>query len=292
MPTSKPHPGFLVDTAWLATSLADPAVVTLDATTHLLPSPDRPYDVVSGRADFELGHIQGARFADIDNDLSDPAQQAPLHFMLPSPQRFAAGVGALGVGNDTHVVCYSTANHWWATRLWWMFRVFGYHRVSVLDGGFQKWRAEARSVETGPAPTPSPRRFDAVFHPSLVADRHDVLAAIGNAGICTVNALRPEQHRGEGGTRYGRLGHIAGSTNVAAADLVNADNTFKSPDELRHLLAGPLAAPTVITYCGGGIAASSTTLALTMLGHSEVRLYDASLSEWAPDPSLPMATGN
>ena len=292
MPTSKPHPGFLVDTAWLATSLADPAVVTLDGTTHLLPSPARPYDVVSGRADFDQGHIPGARFADIDNDLSDPAQQAPLHFMLPSPQRFAAGVGALGVGNDTHVVCYSTANHWWATRLWWMFRVFGYHRVSVLDGGFQKWRAEARSVETGPAPTPSPRRFDAVFHPSLVADRHDVLAAIGNAGICTVNALRPEQHRGEGGTRYGRLGHIAGSTNVAAADLVNADNTFKSPDELRHLLAGPLAAPTVITYCGGGIAASSTTLALTMLGHSEVRLYDASLSEWAPDPSLPMATGN
>ena len=169
MPTSKPYPGFQVETAWLAANLADPAVVTLDATTHLRPSPDRPYDVVSGRADFDQGHIPGARFA---------------------------------------------------------------------------------------------------------------------------NALRPEQHRGEGGTRYGRLGHITGSTNVAAADLVNADNTFKSPDELRHLLAGPLAAPKVITYCGGGIAASSTTLALTMLGHPEVRLYDASLTEWAPDPALPMATGN
>lgn len=291
MPADQPFPGLLVDTDWLAARLSDPGVVVLDATTHLLPSPDRPYDVVSGRADFEQGHIPGARFADIDNDLSDPGQQPPLHFMLPSAEHFAAGVGALGVGNDTQVVCYSTANHWWATRLWWMFRVFGYRRVSVLDGGFQKWLAEGRPVETGPAAPPSPRRFDAVFHPRMVADRHDVLAAIGRADTCTVNALRPEQHRGEGGTRYGRLGHITGSINVASIELVGADNTFKAPEELRRLLAEPLASPRVITYCGGGIAASSTALALTMLGHNDVRLYDASLSEWAPDPALPMQTG-
>ena len=290
MPNDRPQPGFLVDTAWLAANIGAPGLVILDATTHLLPRPDRPYDVVSGRADFEAGHISGARFADIDNDLSDPAQKPPLHFTLPPAGRFAAGVGALGVDNQSHLICYATANHWWATRLWWMFRAFGYHRVSVLDGGFQKWHAEGRQVETGPAAVPVPRHFDAAFHPELVVDRRSVLAAIGAEGICTVNALRPEQHRGEGGTRYGRPGHIAGSVNVPAVDLVAADNTFKPLDELRRLLAEPLAAPTVITYCGGGIAATSATLALTMLGHRDVRLYDASLSEWAPDPSLPMAT--
>ena len=87
---------------------------------------------------------------------------------------------------------------------------------------------------------------------------------------------------------YGRLGHIKGSINVAAVNGVNGLNEFKSADELRVQFADALAKPRVITYCGGGIAASSTTMLLTMLGHNNVQLYDASLSEWAPDPTLPM----
>ena len=87
---------------------------------------------------------------------------------------------------------------------------------------------------------------------------------------------------------YGRLGHIKGSINVAAVNGVNGLNEFKSADELRVQFADALAKPRVITYCGGGIAASSTTMLLTMLGHNQVQLYDASLAEWAPDPTLPM----
>lgn len=285
------RPEYLVDNAWLAEHLGDPGVMLLDGTTHLMPPPPRPYNVVSGRADFEAGHIPGAQFVDIDAELSDPGQAEGLHFMLPSADRFAAAMARLGIGNDTFVVCYATANHWWATRLWWTLRAFGHDRAAVLNGGFQKWKAEGRPLATGPAPARPRSVFTARFRPELVADKHDVLAAIGAGDVCTLNALRPEQHAGTGGTVYGRLGHITGSINVPAVDVVDADNLFKPAAELRRLFAAPLGTPKVITYCGGGIAATSATLVLTMLGHPDVRVYDASMSEWAPDASLPMESG-
>jgi thiosulfate/3-mercaptopyruvate sulfurtransferase len=282
------HPEFLVDTAWLAGRLDDPGVVVLDGTTHLMTPPPVPYRVVAGRADFEAGHVPGAQFVDLDAELSDPDQPPGLHFTLPPPALFAATMGRLGVGEHSFVVCYATANHWWASRLWWMLRVFGHDRAAVLDGGFQKWKAENRPVDTGPARPRPAATFTPRPRPHLVADRHDVLAAIGRDGACILNALRPEQHAGTGGTVYGRMGRIKGSINVPAVQLVDERNVFKPAAELRRLMAGPLAQPEVITYCGGGIAASSATLVLNMLGHDDVRLYDASLSEWAHDPSLPM----
>lgn len=281
------HPEFIVETDWLADHLDDPKVRVLDCTTHLMPpTQGGAYDVVSGRADFEKSHLPGAGFADIDNDLSDKNHR--LHFMLPSPEFFAAAIGKLGVGDDTKVILYSTANHWWATRLWWMLRVFGHDHAAVLNGGFYKWTREGRAVEQGPERLARQASFTARTRDGQVADKEDVLAAIGAGDVCTLNALRPDQHAGTGGSVYGRLGHITGSINVAAVNVVNGNNEFKSADELRVQFADALAKPRVITYCGGGIAASSTTMLLTMLGHNNVQLYDASLSEWAPDPTLPM----
>jgi thiosulfate/3-mercaptopyruvate sulfurtransferase len=281
------HPEFIVETDWLAEHLNTPNVRVLDCTTHLMPpTQGGPYDVVSGGADFEKSHIPGAGFADIDNELSDKTHR--LHFMLPSPEYFANAIGKMGVSDDTKVILYSTANHWWATRLWWMLRVFGHDNAAVLNGGFQKWSREGRAVEQGPARLSEHLSFSAKMRDGLVANKEDVLAAIGVGDVCTLNALRPDQHAGTGGSVYGRLGHITGSINIAAVNVVDASNEFKSAEILRKQFAEALAKPRVITYCGGGIAASSTTLLLTMLGHKNVQLYDASLSEWAPDPTLPM----
>jgi thiosulfate/3-mercaptopyruvate sulfurtransferase len=256
----------------------------------LLPRPNNLlYDVKPGYEDFEKAHIPGAGFVDIEHELSEP--HADLHFMLPSEECFAQAMSRLGVGDDTLVVTYSTANHWWATRLWWMLRVFGHEHAAVLNGGFQKWQREGRSTETGKARPRARGQFNAQLRPGYVADKQEVLAAIGDASICTVNALRPEQHAGTGGTTYGRPGHIAGSINIAAVHNVDAGNCFKTAAELRALFAPALAKPAVITYCGGGIAATSTALVLTMLGHPHVQVYDASLTEWAADPALPMQTG-
>ena len=291
MPEGFTHPELIVETDWVAANLGNPRVRVLDATTHLIPRPSNVlYDVQPGLGDFEKAHIPGAAFVDIEHDLSMPG--VDLHFMLPTEQRFAEAMQRLGVGDDTFVVSYSTANHWWATRLWWMLRAFGHERAAVLNGGFQKWQREGRPVEQGPAKPHAPAKFTAWLRSGYVVGRSEVLAAIGDARTCTLNALRPEQHAGTGGTAYGRLGHIAGSINVPAIHAVDADNCFKSATELRTLFAPALAKPTVITYCGGGIAATSAALILTMLGHTDVKLYDASMSEWAADPSLPMQTGS
>ena len=291
MTTDFAHPEYLVTTDWLAQHLNDANVRVLDCTTHLPPLPDFSlYTVVSGRADFEKGHIPGAAFVDIEHDISTPHPH--LHFMLPDAQRFADAMGRLGIGNDTLVVTYSTANHWWATRVWWMLRVFGHQRAAVLDGGFQKWQREGKTVESGPAATRPAKTFSAARHDEYVADKDDVLDAIGKGDVCTINALRPEQHQGSGGVHYGRRGHIAGSVNIPSGQHINADGTFKDAAALRAMFADAMAKPQVITYCGGGIAATSVALALAMLGYDAVKVYDNSLTEWAADAALPMATGS
>lgn len=284
------HPEFLVSTDWLAGHL-DNTVRVLDCTYHLIPDPPRVYIAKPGREDFEAGHIPGAAFVDLQADLS--RGDTGLRFMTPSPDAFAAAMGRIGVGAATRVVLYSTANVWWASRVWWLLRHFGFDNAAVLDGGFQKWKAEGRAVATGAAAAVAAASFPNRGDRGLMADKGDVLAAIGDGGVCTVNALRADQHSGTGGVAYGRPGHIKGSVNVPAMHLIDpVTNAFRSPAEIRAAFAaiGALDRP-VIAYCGGGIAASADALMLTMLGHDKVRIYDASLSEWATDPSLPMETG-
>ncbi len=285
------HPEFLVETDWLAQHLDDPQVLVFDCTTHLIPDPKITYQVVPGREDFENGHIPSAQFVDVLNAVSDTSHQ--FRFMLQKPEDFAAAVRKLGVNNTSRVVTYSTANAWWATRVWWLFRVFGFDNAAVLNGGWQKWTREGRLVETGPGTPRPPGDFTVREVRDLMVGKDAVKAAIGDASVCTINALLPQQHTGSGGNAYGRPGRIAGSVNLPAAHLLDPEtNTFLPADELRKRFAAVGAMDKeVITYCGGGIAASADALALVMLGHEKVKLYDASLSEWAKDPTLPMETG-
>jgi len=285
------HPEFLIDTASLERRLGEPGLRVLDCTTHLIPDPKITYQVVPGRADFEQGHIPGAQFVDLQGDVSDNAHR--LRFMRPSAAAFAAAIARFGVGEGTRVVAYSATTPQWATRLWWLLRVFGFDDAAVLDGGFEKWRREGRPVETGPARPRPPGNFVVREERPLMAGKEAVLAAIGNGAVCTLNALSPEQHAGSGGNSYGRPGRIKGSVNLPAAHLVDpATGAFLPAAELRRRFDAVGAfGKEVITYCGGGIAASADAFALIMLGHPDVRLYDASLSEWATDPALPMETG-
>ncbi len=285
------HPEFLIDTETLERRLGDPGLRVFDCTTHLIPDPKATYQVVPGRADFEKGHIPGAQFIDLQADLSDNTQR--LRFMAPSAEAFAAAMSRFGVGEGDRVVLYSTTTPQWATRVWWLLRVFGFDEAAVLDGGWQKWAREGRAVETGPAKPRPPGHFVVREQRPLMVGKEAVRAAIGDGAVCTINALTPEQHSGAGGNSYGRPGRIAGSVNLPAAHLIDpATNEFLPAAELRRRFAAVGAFDKeVITYCGGGIAASADALALVMLGHPAVRLYDASMSEWANDPALPMETG-
>lgn len=285
------HPEFLIDTETLERRLGGPGLIVLDCTTHLIPDPKTTYQVVPGRADFEKGHIPGAQFVDIQADVSDNSHR--LRFMLPSAEAFAATMRRFGAGDGTQIVTYSTTTPQWATRVWWLLRVFGFDNAAVLDGGWQKWSREGRPVETGAAQPRPAGNFAAHPPRPLMVGKEEVLRAIGDGAVCTLNALSAEQHAGSGGNSYGRVGRIKGSVNLPAAHLLDpATNGFLPADELRRRFDGIDAfGKEIITYCGGGIAASADAFALVMLGHPNVKLYDASMSEWANDPSLPMETG-
>jgi thiosulfate/3-mercaptopyruvate sulfurtransferase len=288
--TAFAHPEFLVSTDWLAAHARDADLRIVDATVHLRPAQQGPYNIESGRADYLAGHIPGATFIDVAGELADTT--STLRFTMPSPAAAARTLAAAGIGSEHRIVTYSTTTPMWATRLWWMLRSLGCTRVHVLDGGFRRWRAEGRPVDTGPCTLP-PAPFTPRPQPARWADRDEVLAMIGSRDVCTLNALSAASHAGTAPVNYGRPGHIAGSVNVPYASLLDADGRFRQAQALRATLgaAGAFASRRVICYCGGGIAATLTAFALQMLGHADVAVYDGSLTEWVRDPALPMEVG-
>src|SRR5262249_23691376 len=158
-----------------------------------------------------------------------------------------------------------------------------FDNAAVLNGGFKKWTVEGRPVSTDAGTRPA-RTFTARPRPSLIADKAGVLAAVGETGSCVLNALSEEQHRGTGGPPHGRPRPTQGSVNVVARDLVDPTTHAYLPAEVlraKFQAVGALDAKRVVTYCGGGIAASSDAFILTLLGRDDVAVYDASLSEWA-----------
>jgi thiosulfate/3-mercaptopyruvate sulfurtransferase len=266
-------------------------VVVLDCTTSVAADPAGGERITPERATFASGHIPGAQFVDLQGELSDQSQR--LHFMLPSATRFAQAMERFGVRAGTRVVTYSTGNPWWATRVWWMLRVFGFENAAVLNGGFAKWKREGRPLETGPG-SPRPKgSFPVPVPRALIADKSDVLRAIGNDTVCMLNALPPPTFRGEVPSAYGRAGHIAGSLNLPGISLIDPEtNRFRDADAIRAAFQAVGANDRkIVSYCGGGITATLLAFAAALIGRDDVIVYDGSMQEWAADESLPMATG-
>ncbi len=284
------RPDYLVQTNWLADHLDDPNVRVFDCTTHLIPDPEKVFTIKSGLEDYQAGHIPGAGYLDMLADLSDP--QGAFRFTTPSADAFSAAVGAKGLGDGCRIVLYSTAAMSWATRVWWMLKSFGFDDAAVLNGGFQKWRAEDRPVSTDPCGYPS-ATFTTQAQPGRMVDRDAVLTALDDPGSVVVNALTQAQHDGTSPTHYGRPGGITGSVCLPALDLLAEDNTFLDAGTLtaKFADAGIGSETRVVTYCGGGIAATVDTFALALLGHEDLAVYDNSLSEWANNHDLPMRAG-
>jgi thiosulfate/3-mercaptopyruvate sulfurtransferase len=282
----------LVSTDWLAQHLDDPDLRVLDTTAHLVGPESGSavgWSLRPGLDDYLAAHIPGAAFADIIDDLSEP-DGGPLS--KPSPSRFAAAAGRLGIGPVSRVVVYALDVHW-ATRVWWLLRANGFDNVAVLDGGFRKWTAEGRPTRTGTESYPE-AEFAGEPRPRLFAELDEVKRVVeAGSGACLINALSPQDHHAVETSNFARPGHIPGSLNVFMDALLNqADGTFKPVGELREIFAGVLSRPgRKVTYCGVGIAATSDALALTLLGESDVALYDGSLHEWASDPELPLEVG-
>jgi thiosulfate/3-mercaptopyruvate sulfurtransferase len=293
------HPEYLVETDWLEQHLGDSDLRVLDCTVEIIPNPNAvpgkepPYSIESGQAHFDKEHIPGAGFVDILGDISD--KSSPFPFMMPPEQQFVDAMCKYGIGDDTRVVLYGTSTmmpEMWATRFWWMLRSMGFDNAAILNGGWLKWTAEGRPVSAEPC-SYAPSRFAARPRPGTFVGKDDVLAAIGDKTVCTLNALMTEQHAGTGGGVYGRVGRVAGSVNVPAASLRNPDDgTYLPADQLRKSFdtVNVADADRIIVYCGGGISATSDAFTLARLGYDNISVYDASMYEWSNDEKLPMET--
>ena len=285
------HPEAIVTGDWLEANLFEPGLRIYDCTTYLRyeEGTGQPYRVEAGRDDYDKGHIPGAVFLDLQGDFSD--QDAPTKFMRLSPGDMAAAFARHGVSDDSRVVLYARASPIWATRFWWMLRWIGFDNAALLDGGMDKWAQDGRPVSTEPGAYPQ-GRLTARPRPGLFVDKEEMLAAIGDGAVCTLNALAPDLHAGSN-PRYGRPGRIPGSANVGAAALFDPETReLVSAEKAAATFAAAGATPDkrILNYCGGGIAATLDAFVQHQLGFNDIAVYDASMSEWAKDDTLPIET--
>jgi thiosulfate/3-mercaptopyruvate sulfurtransferase len=279
-------PKTLVSTEWLAKHLKDPDLRILDASWYL------PADGRDPKAEYDAGHIPGARFFDID-EISDGRSNLP--HMAPPIEKFMSRMRAMGVGDGHQIVVYDGAGIMSAPRVWWLFKLMGQENIAVLDGGLPKWIAEGRPTEDMP-PIPRDRHMTVRFQNQLVRDVTQVAHASKLGLPQIVDARAAVRFRGEAPEpREGlRSGHIPKARNVPFGTLLNADQTLKTTAETKAVFeaAGVDLAKPIITSCGSGVTAAVLALALERMGHTEWALYDGSWAEWGMFPTVPIATGD
>ena len=279
----------VVTPAWLAAEGgAGNSVRVLDGSWHL------PTLARDPAAEFLEAHIPGAAFFDIDG-ICDPDSSLP--HMLPSPELFGRSVSALGVGNDSYVVVYDTVGLYSAARVWWMFRVFGHSRVSVLAGGLPRWRAEGHPVESG-EPAIVPGSFAATDRDdTLVRSFEQVRATLSDKNAQIVDARAAARFSGEDPGPRPDLprGHIPGSRNVPFdAVLDDDDSALNDAAAIRRAFAdvGVDPAKQVVATCGSGITACTLALALAAIGAKQVAVYDGSWADWGSRADAPVESGS
>lgn len=296
----------IVSTQWLASHMDNPDLRIIDVRWKFREENGKGvgYDDHEGYLE---AHIPGAVFARMVGDLSD--HDHPVPDMMVQPEAFAAVMGNLGVGKDTHVVVYDDSGvPLAAARLWWALSYHGHDRVQVLDGGLLQWKLENRPV-SHKLPEFSPAAFEPEIRPDWIAGKPDVVRALDDPATVIVDCLPNELYRGDGEHTWGnRTGHVPGAVNVPAVanlDPALAHTTMaeraqqlkmRGSYELgaKDMLAahyakkGIIPGGNAITYCGRGVAASCGLLALRYIGIDNSRLYDGSWAEWSSDEDMPI----
>lgn len=265
----------LIGADWLAAHRDDAIVV--DVRWYLSP-------VQRGRDAYASGHIAGAFFVDLDNELASPPDRGPGRHPLPSVATFTRVLSRIGAQRDSLVVAYDDAGGAIAARMWWLMRYHGLDGGRVLDGGLAAWIAAGGAMTTEvPADVDAPPLVLAVRR-DMVVDADAVAAR--SADTLLIDARAPERYRGEQEPVDPRAGHIPGAVNHPWQDNL-IEGRLRDPGALRkHYDAGerPL-----IAYCGSGVTACHDLLALAVAGRPDAKLYEGSWSDWSGDPSRPIA---
>lgn len=246
-------------------------------------------DPTAGRRAYAQGHLPGAVFAHIDEDLSDPVTPTTGRHPLPSRDRFLSWCRRAGISKETTVVAYDDVGGGFAARLWWLLRDYGHFRVFLLDGGLPAWRAaghpttmDESDVEEGDFDG-KPGRMPRVDADALTAN-----------GLRVLDARDPVRYRGEEEPIDSKAGHIPGALNAPFKANLTADGTFLPAERLRRRYAdllGHTSADRTVSYCGSGVTACHNVLAVEEAGLGTPVLYPGSWSEWIRDPQRPVRTG-
>ncbi|MBI5107452.1 MAG: sulfurtransferase [Rhodocyclales bacterium] len=244
-----------------------------------------------GRQAYAKGHIPGALFLHLDQDLSGAKTGGNGRHPLPGIDIFARRMSECGVDASVQVVAYDNEGGIFASRLWWMLRWLGHDSVAVLDGGLAGWRRSKRALEER-VPVVTPRNFIARPHDAAVSTAQ-VLDDMKSGARLILDARSPERFRGENETLDPVGGHIPGAINrFYFENLDDAGCFFKPATELRaefNALLGDRAPAEVVQQCGSGVTACHNLLAMEVAGLAGSKLYPGSWSEWCADPSRPVA---
>ena len=268
--------GPVVGAEWLAAH-AD-SVVIADVRWYL--------DGRCGREAYHRGHIDGARFVDLDTDLSGPPTAAGGRHPLPSPHDFAAAMARLGIGDDAAVVAYDDAGGVIASRLWWMLDCLG-RDAAVLDGGLDAWGGALQTA----APSWPPTTFTARPWPAdRLATIDEVDAARADPESLVIDARSVERYRGEPNAVDPRFGHIPGAVSMQVSDNLHDGRLLSAAGMRDRYETAGAAHRQVIAYCGSGVSACHDLLALRHAGLGDGRLFVGSWSAWGADPNRPLAT--
>jgi thiosulfate/3-mercaptopyruvate sulfurtransferase len=273
----------LISVAALEARLSDPELRVVDVRASLT-------DPQAGRRWYEEGHLPGALFLSLDDDLAGPVAEHGGRHPLPDLEAFAATLQALGVGDAHEVVAYDDAGGMVAARLWWLLRYGGFERVRVLDGGFSAWTAAGLPL-THELPNHPPATLTLAARPELAVSMDEVKAALQNPGVRLFDARAPERYRGETEPLDKKAGHIPGALNKPFSENLEGGR-FKPPEALRARFAEAESADEVILYCGSGVSAAHNALALEEAGLPGARLYVGSWSDWSSYDDNSVATGD
>jgi len=272
----------LVDAAWVAAHLDDPAVRIVDGSWHFPPTGR------NGREEYAEAHIPGAIYFDIDA-ISDPDNSLP--HMMPTAEAFAAAVGAMGISNDHRVIVYDADGLFSAPRVWWMFRAFGHNNVALMTGGFRSWQNEGHPV-TDEIPSPQAAAFSAQLNPNMVRSKEQMRANMDSGAELVLDARAANRFAGtEPEMRPGvQPGHIPGSGNLPYSEIIDADSgSFRSSDDLEIAFnaQGATGVQTVTTTCGSGVTACILGLGMHLIGRDDWAVYDGSWTEWGGSDDTP-----
>lgn len=276
----------LVDPATLAGHLANCLVIDC---RHSLAEPQ------AGRQAWLAGHIPGARFLHLDEDLSSPVGPRSGRHPLPDREALRATLARLGLSDERQLVVYDDAGGAMAGRLWWLARWLGHEAVAVLDGGLPAWQAAGHPLETGVPPgTPAPGSLARRAPRGGTVDQATVRHNIDTPALLVVDARSAERYRGEVEPIDPVAGHIPGSVNRPLTLNLGPDGRFLPAAALREAFRGLLgerAPASVVHSCGSGVSACHNLLAMEHAGLHGSLLYPGSWSQWCSDPASPVATG-